>query len=361
MRLPRLVSQWNTPARRWRLLALGAAVGLGNACAKLNGLDALEAVDCVHAPCTDAASDTADESLDADDGSADVADSGPDARETGDGGDGGADTTDVRDADAPLDVPMETDATDTLVDTTPSCPDAAFDTTTEETDAGSLCPTGPGPTMVSVGTYCIDSTEVTNAQYAAFLVAKPDVCKQSPQCAWNTSFTPSSAWPAPTGKESNPVVYVDWCDAAAYCAFAGKRLCGRIAGGSNPTGSYTDAASSQWYRACSKAGAQTYPYGSTYSSTACNGGDLAVGTTVAVGTKSGCEGAYTGLFDLSGNAWEWEDSCDVSASGATDPCRLRGGSWSDTAPSLRCDVNFLGGFTARSKVYNNVGFRCCSR
>jgi len=35
------------------------------------------------------------------------------------------------------------------------------------------CPDLAGPTMVNVGGFCIDSTEVTNAQYLAFLSTNP--------------------------------------------------------------------------------------------------------------------------------------------------------------------------------------------
>ena len=61
------------------------------------------------------------------------------------------------------------------------------------TDGGNValgdggCPTGRGPTMIAVGTYGIDSTEVTQSQYAAFLAAKAgDTSGQPSQCQWNT-------------------------------------------------------------------------------------------------------------------------------------------------------------------------------
>lgn len=74
----------------------------------------------------------------------------------------------------------------------------------------------------SAGAYCMDATEVTNADYAAFLAANPPTSGQVAWCAWNTSYLPPFGWPA-TGKENHPVVRVDWCDARAYCKWAGKR------------------------------------------------------------------------------------------------------------------------------------------
>jgi len=67
-----------------------------------------------------------------------------------------------------------------------------------------------------------------------------------------------------------PVTQVDWCDAWGYCAAAGKHLCGRIGGGNTLQGYETgDAKKSEWYSACSKGGAQTYPYPGQYAGGRC--------------------------------------------------------------------------------------------
>ncbi|MBI2391242.1 MAG: SUMF1/EgtB/PvdO family nonheme iron enzyme [Deltaproteobacteria bacterium] len=316
-------------------------LGLASGCAALSGISDLEVVDCVGSEC-DAGFDT----------SVDVAPEAPI--------DSGADTlvdSSRPDADAPADGDAVTDtgpeaAPDVLV-----CPETGTDA---KADADASADAGPC-TGVSIpttgGSYCIDATEVTNAQYGAFL-AKADVCAQPSFCAWNTSFVPASAWPAPSEKASHPVTYVDWCDAYAYCASVGKRLCGRIGGGSNPVDAFNNANASQCHRACSFAGARTYPYGDAYDKDACNGGDLDLKTTTPVGSRAACVGGYPGLFDMSGNVWEWEDSC-TGSTGAGDQCRLRGGAYNNTSAGLACAVDFLGITTLRSKTYNNVGFRCC--
>ena len=91
-----------------------------------------------------------------------------------------------------------------------------------------------GPWMVPMilptgGSFCADSTEVTRWQYAAFLAARYPLSEQPLHCAWNDSYVPWY-WQEQT-RDDLPAVSMDWCDARAYCAWAGKRLCGRVGGG----------------------------------------------------------------------------------------------------------------------------------
>jgi formylglycine-generating enzyme required for sulfatase activity len=208
------------------------------------------------------------------------------------------------------------------------------------------------------GGYAIDATEVTRDQYAAWLATNPSTSGQPSYCSWNADFTPAGCeWP-PGAKGNHPVVCVDWCDAYAYCAAVGKRLCGKIGGGANAYGDYQDATKSQWYNACSSGGQNNYPYGDTYSGSACNGYDANNGGTVPVGSMSGCESSvsgYTGVYDLSGNVWEWEDSCNGYVDG-TNWCRLRGGSV-DNDSNLRCDFEYD---SYRNYRGDTFGFRCCA-
>src|SRR5690348_8422215 len=142
------------------------------------------------------------------------------------------------------------------------------------------CPTGRGPAMIEINDvptpYCIDSTEVTNADYKAFLDSSPSTAGQPPGiCDFNTTFVPetldgSAEWPPSAAADAFPVVYIDWCDAYAYCAWAGKRLCGEIGGGPNPINEYALPSRSQWYHACSENGARVYPYGNDYDASICN-------------------------------------------------------------------------------------------
>jgi formylglycine-generating enzyme required for sulfatase activity len=162
---------------------------------------------------------------------------------------------------------------------------------------------------------------------------------------------------------------VDWCDAKAYCAWAGKRLCGKIGGGANAPADFANAAKSEWFTACSHAGAYKFPYGAqgdTYDGTACVGADQGAVRPTAVPTAS-CQGGYDGVFDLSGNVSEWENSCAASTS-FSDQCLYRGGSYLDldtgTSPTLLCNSGSAATpksvSKARSTRSKEIGFRCCA-
>lgn len=77
-----------------------------------------------------------------------------------------------------------------------------------------------------------------------------------------------------------------------------------------------------------------------------------------VGSAAGCHGTvapFDALFDLSGNVWEWEHSCD-GTTGSSDRCRLRGGAFNNYASYLTCGY----GYNANRDIqFERGGFRCC--
>ena len=214
------------------------------------------------------------------------------------------------------------------------------------------CPGTQGPTPVRVGSFCIDSTEVTNAQYSTFLAQ--DSGAMPPECSFKTTHVPD-VWPAARG--DTPVTYVDWCDAYAFCSWAGKRLCGKVGGG--PSTFLADT-TDQWYSACTHAGdgAHAYAYGNSFVAGNCNTPESSdAGDIVPAASLPLCVGGYPGVYDMIGNVYEWEDSC-VGTAGASDLCVTRSGSWYDpTGPNDTCANS---GSSARNFTQPDFGFRCCS-
>ena len=250
-----------------------------------------------------------------------------------------------------------------------ACPGGACQNETECTTGQCInskcaCPEGTAiAPVVSGGAFCVDSTEVTWSQYYDFVTANPPVANQPYFCIWNTTYVPSHSdtWP-PDPNDTTPVVYVDWCDAYAYCAWAGKRLCGGASGGASDFASYDQAENSEWFNACSALSAHAYPYGDAYAPQECFGADAFSGSTpgpqdvnVHAGATPGCRGGWDGLFDMSGNVAEWENSCSAK-DGASDSCRVRGGSYASAQAALRCDADAT---ELRNAGLPNVGFRCC--
>ncbi|MCC6214610.1 MAG: SUMF1/EgtB/PvdO family nonheme iron enzyme [Polyangiaceae bacterium] len=219
------------------------------------------------------------------------------------------------------------------------------------------------------GEYCIDATEVTNVQYETF-VAVAGTSGQITACTGNTTFTPSASCSTgdydPQFRPHHPVTCVDWCDAYAYCAWAGKRLCGGIGGATLATTDFDDTTKSEWFNACSKGGSRQFPYGNTYIGDWCWGLDIASSHTTSVSNVTTCQGGYTGLFHLSGNAWEWENSC------SSDQCTIRGGGWlqydvpGSSGFTLRCNSAAAGASNPSPPLANRMsvdrgrGFRCCA-
>lgn len=135
---------------------------------------------------------------------------------------------------------------------------------------------------------------------------------------------------------------------------------------------FADAAQSEWMNACSSGGQHTWVTGDDWDDKVqqnyCNGSlttkPAGGGSTFPVGELSACsspEGAYKDFYDLTGNVAEWENSCQRAASDpeatGEDNCRVRGGAFTGTKPTLRCDAD-----RTEKRLDNtrpDVGFRCC--
>jgi sulfatase modifying factor 1 len=227
-------------------------------------------------------------------------------------------------------------------------------------DAGFSCPTGKkGPALVNAGTFCIDATEVTNQNYQDFLDDSSTKPPPSAGCTGN-DLVPSTDGNlncptfALSSAPSLPVVCVDWCDAQAYCVWAGKRLCGAMNGTSVLFADKNNPAVSEWYSACSGGGTDTYIYGSSYNDTQCAGDTT--GHIVEVLQLNKCTGIWVpGLYGMNGNAAEWEDACS-DPTAPTANCLVRGGSFMGGENELKCTATVE---AVRSSYAADRGFRCC--
>jgi formylglycine-generating enzyme required for sulfatase activity len=219
--------------------------------------------------------------------------------------------------------------------------------------------------MVHVGLlggncFWIDQTEVPRSDYKTFLAAADTARYVGPGCEADSTHsttaceqTNANSSAKITLADDHPIVCVDWCDAWAYCEWAGKTLC---------QGNWTkeaDPTVSMFYSACSDGGQNPYPTGKNLDAQACNGAKNPVTgcesgscTTAAVGTTA-CR-TPEGAFDLAGNVREWTAEC--SGTSATSECRARGGSMIDV--DLTCSSQ---GTSYRKQIgYPTVGFRCCA-
>jgi formylglycine-generating enzyme required for sulfatase activity len=152
---------------------------------------------------------------------------------------------------------------------------------------------------------------------------------------------------------------VGWCDARAYCEWAGKRLCGQVGGGAVDLADAADAAKDEWFNACSFQGTKAYPYGNTYEPETCNGYDFGSLTSYYFPSNimPACEGGFPGLFQMSGNVAEWTDACNGS-SGEDDLCLARGADGTSGGSFMGCGNT--DGLIERGNAARGAGIRCCA-
>jgi formylglycine-generating enzyme required for sulfatase activity len=207
---------------------------------------------------------------------------------------------------------------------------------------------------IDVAAFSIDRTEVTVAQYRR--------CVQAGACTstglgvpfWEKAEQPKWAqfcnWDKP-GRDQHPINCLDWSQAKAVCAWAGKRL---------PT-------EAEWEKAARGTDGRKFPWGNSgYKRTTkvANIADAAakrdypkwttakfyddgfVGTA-PVGSFAAGASPY-GALDMLGNVWEWlADEYKTGRAG-------RGGAW-DSPPYVRISTRT---YFEPDERYERVGVRC---
>ena len=199
---------------------------------------------------------------------------------------------------------------------------------------------------VSVPAFKIDKYELTVGEYQA--------CVDAGGCT--AASTGGSCNYGVSGRDSHPINCVDWNQAKAYCAWAGKRL---------PT-------EAEWEKAARGTDGRKYPWGNdsldcdhaVHSANGCSND-----STAPEGSKPAGVSPY-GAEDMVGNVWEWvEDDYHSHYTGApadgsawVDNPRgthrvFRGGGWNNSnTKNLRTSLR--SGSAGPTGLTINSGFRC---
>jgi formylglycine-generating enzyme len=209
---------------------------------------------------------------------------------------------------------------------------------------------------VYLDAYYIDKYEVTNAQYWEFLQYIEKTGDHSkcfpgePKNKNHTPGTPHTRWNYPYYDYPDyPIVRIDWYDAYAYAAWAGKRL---------PT-------EAEWEKAARGTDGRRFPWGNVWETKFCNVGENA---PLSVGSFEAGKSVY-GCLDMSGSVSEWcndwyhaeyyHTSPSVNPKGpeiSTGVRIIKGSSlFAPYVYKMRCAVRIFGKPEERNK---SIGFRC---
>jgi formylglycine-generating enzyme required for sulfatase activity len=209
---------------------------------------------------------------------------------------------------------------------------------------------------LTLPTYYIGRTEVTNAQFRPFVegdgYTNPDYWSDD-GWAWRerNNRTQPGLWDDEEWNgDEQPVNGISWYEAMAYAAWLSAQ-----------TGEdYRLPTEAEWEKAACGTGDRIYPWGNEPPDAERANFGRNVGPTVPVGSYPAGASPY-GALDMAGNVWEWtrsvyqdypydpNDGREDTSSPAEERFTLRGGGYSSSETYVRC--------AARGRTYpNDVGF-----
>ncbi len=217
------------------------------------------------------------------------------------------------------------------------------------------------PSEEKVAAFSLMRTEVSNAQFAAFVAETGQVTDAEHAATgfvWDGRWRriAGADWRSPgggasgiTGLDVHPVVQVSARDAEAFCAHYGLRLPTEV----------------EWEFAARGQDQRRFPWGdepprqagndrlANFGTVACCAPDAGDGyrRTAPVGSFPGGASPF-GLLDMAGNVWEWTAS---AFPGLAEHRVIRGGGWGNNPYCLR--VGYRHGNPPEFAL-DMVGFRC---
>lgn len=212
---------------------------------------------------------------------------------------------------------------------------------------------------VHLDSYLIDVYPVTNTRYAIFLKAVEESGEKAkewchPDQPANKSHIPQFWYSDKWNQPEYPVVGVDWWDAYAYCAWAGKTI---------PT-------EAEWEKAARGVDGRPYPWGNQIPTPAlCNFNKINNRTTEV--TRYPNDRSPYGCSNMAGNVWEWcydwFDPTYYRRSPRNNPAGPesgrsragRGGSWMNDARRVRSTTRAYG--SGPGDRNHHLGFRTVKR
>ncbi|MCE7925023.1 MAG: hypothetical protein DYG98_18370 [Haliscomenobacteraceae bacterium CHB4] len=188
--------------------------------------------------------------------------------------------------------------------------------------------------------FFIDSTEVTNAEYALFL--KDPLVRihwyGHPLEPAGKNYTPKFWQQEGYNDPLQPVVGVDWWDAYAYAKWAGKRL---------PT-------KEEWEIAARMGKVNYYPWGDNYIDSLCATLEKEKKYPIPVTENSG-DFAPSNVQNLAGNVSEWTSSEETEGVPSVN-AYIKGGNYMRLGKIY--SILFLDEKAPKNMRHQSVGFRC---